>query len=121
MSPKRVTLESGDVFEMPLADGKFGYGVIVHGGGVPYVIVLRSIHAKRPELSELVDDDIALVGQTMDALIYHGRWSIVFRDYPTRADVPFPNWKVRIDGELVVTDFSGQQVLGPPSSERPHC
>jgi hypothetical protein len=117
MKPKRVTLKPGDVFEMPLADGRIGYGVIVRGGGVPYVIILRSIHDVRPELSELANDGIALVGQTMDALIYHGRWTIVFRDYPTRPDVPFPNWKVQIDGQMVVTDFSGQQVLGRASPE----
>jgi len=117
MSPKRVMLRPGDVFEMPLADGRLGYGVIVLGGDVPHVIILRSIHHKQPELAELAKDGIALVGQTMDALIYHGRWSIVFQNYPMRADVPFPNWKVRIDGQMVVTDFSGRQALGPLSPE----
>jgi hypothetical protein len=102
---------------MPLVDSRLGYGVVIEGGGVPYVIILRSIHPTRPELSSLVDDAIALVGQTMDALIYHGRWQIVFNGYPRRDDVPFPNWKVRIDGQLVVTDFSGQQVLGSLSEE----
>ena len=53
--------------------------MIVLGGDVPYVIILRSIHHKQPQLAELAKDGIALVGQTMDALIYHGRWSIVFQ------------------------------------------
>lgn len=117
MSPKRVRLRPGDVFEMPLADGRFGYGVVIVGGGAPYVIILRSIHHDRPDVKTLIADEIAFVGQTMDALIYHGRWIIVFQDYPVRGDVPFPNWKVGMDRDTVVTDFSGQNVLGAPSPE----
>lgn len=113
MSPKRIKLKPGDVFEMPLADGRLGYGVIILSDITQYVIILRSIYQTRPELAALARDDIAFVGETTDALIHHGSWSIVFHDYPVRTDVPFPNWKVAVEGQTIVTNFSGR-VLGPP-------
>lgn len=112
---RRVKLKAGDVFEMPLANGALGYGVAILGGGTPYIIVLRTLHIERPHIDVLSSDAIALVGWTMDALVFHGRWSVVFPDYPTRNDVPYPNWKVRIGGEVHTTDFAGN-VLGPATS-----
>lgn len=118
---KRVKLRAGDVFEMPLDDGRLGYGVVIVGGGVLYVIILRTLHSHRPRPEVLHADPIALVGWTMDALIYHGRWSIVFSGYPSREDVPYPNWKVRVHDSakqtsIQTTDFTGR-VLGPATPE----
>ncbi len=109
---KHVKLKAGDVFEMPLANGGLGYGVAILGGGTPYIIVLRTLHTERPHIDVLASDAIALVGWTMDALVFHGRWSVVFSDYPARNDVPYPNWKVHISGEMHTTDSAGN-VLGP--------
>jgi hypothetical protein len=102
MSPR-----ASDIFEMLLPDGRLAYGVAVIGGGTPYIIVLKSVHTARPDLSLLITDEIALVGRTMDALIHHGRWPIVGTGYRDRGDVPYPNWKVLVEGRLMVTDFSG--------------
>lgn len=99
--------DAGDVFEVPLSDGRFAYGVAVVGGGCPYVFVLKSAHDVRPLRPEALQDEIALVGWTMDALIHLKRWPIVGKSYPTRPDVPFPNWKVTIRGQMMITDFAG--------------
>lgn len=32
-----------DVFELAVPDGRFGYGLVVEGGGVPYVAILTGI------------------------------------------------------------------------------
>ena len=105
----------GDVFELPTPDGRFGYGLVIEGGGVPYIAVLSRLHDRRPALDELANDDIALVGWTMDSWFYHDRWLVVGNLDPNRFDVPRPNYIVGVDGELHVTDFRGQ-VLGPPTS-----
>jgi hypothetical protein len=107
-----VRLEIGDVFEMPIRNGKRGYGVIVICKKLLYVIILKSLHAVRPAIEQLVGDDIAFVGWTMDALIYHREWTVFLRGYPSRADIPFLNWKVQLGGEMVTTDFAGQTFLG---------
>jgi hypothetical protein len=113
---KRITVKAGAIFEIPAPDGRLGYGVAIVGGGVPYVIILKSLHKERPPVSDLTTDEIALAGWTTDAQIYHGRWTLVGADYPPRPDVPFPNFKVRIDGSYQTTDFRGN-VLGPSTPD----
>lgn len=107
----RTKLRAGDVFELTVPDGRLGYGVIVvPGNGVPYIIILRSLHQSEPRIAELAGDEIALVGWTMDALIYHGRWRVVGHDFPRRIDVPFPNFKVGMEGRMYITDVSGKHL-----------
>jgi hypothetical protein len=103
----RVKPTRGDVFEFAVSDERLGYGVVVLGGGVPYIVILKSLYRDRPSLAELVADEIALVGETMDALFYHGRWVVVYEDFPIPASIPFPNWKVGINGVPHTTDFAG--------------
>jgi len=110
---KRVRLKAGDIFELTVPDGRLGYGVVVmpgvlKGGGTPYIIILQSLHSSQPSLADLAGDEIALVGWTMDALVYHGRWRVVGHDYPARIDVPFPNWKVGRGGVTYVIDVMGE-------------
>lgn len=109
---KRIAVKAGAVFEMPLPDGRLGYGIIIVGGGVPYVVILKTLHERRPPLSDLESDEVALVGWTMDSLIYHGRWTIIGTDNGPPRGVPFPNFKVNVAGVLQTTDFQGK-VLGP--------
>ena len=109
---RRIAVNAGAIFEMPLPDGRLGYGIIVVGGGVPYVVILKTLHEKRPPLPDLDSDVVALVGWTMDSQIYHGRWTIIGTDNGPPRDVPFPNFKVNVAGVLQTTDFQGK-VIGP--------
>lgn len=109
---KRIAVKAGAVFEMHLPDGRLGYGIIVVGGGVPYVAILNTLHEKRPPLADLNSDEVALVGWTMDSLIDHGSWTIIGIDNGPRRDVPFPNFKVNLAGVLQTTDFQGK-IIGP--------
>ena len=89
---KRVNLKEGDVFEMPLPDGRFGYGVVVKqgglpGGGTPYIAVFGSAYDRRPDVAEITSDKVALQGWTTDALIYHDRWKVIGHDALTHAGI----------------------------------
>lgn len=106
----------GDVFELPTPDGRFGYGLVVEGGGVPYVAILGKLHDSRPALDDLEGEEIALVGWTMDSWFHHGRWLVVGNLDPDRLDVPRPNYIVGVEGEPKVTNFKGE-VLGPPTND----
>lgn len=107
-----------DVFELPTPDGRFGYGVVVEGGGCPYIVVLRGLYIHRPTLAQLGKDEIALVGWTMDSWFFHGRWEVIGKLNPDHFDVPYPNHVVGVEGEPHVTDYKGE-ILGPLSpSER---
>ena len=48
----------------------------------------------------------------MDALIYHGRWTVIGRGLAAPKCIHFPNWKVEIHGETYTTTVGGE-VLGP--------
>jgi len=109
---RRLTLRAGDVFEIPTPDGRLGYGAIVVARKIIYVIIFKRLHSRRPNIGDLARDEIALVGWTMDALIFHGAWTMIGSGYPARDDVPFPNFRVLIEGKTYVTDFQGA-VLGP--------
>ena len=117
---KVIRLNAGDVFEFTASDGRLAYGVVVIGGKVPYVIILKSLHKTAPKLADLASDEIALVGWTMDALVHHGRWRVVMHDYPARPDIPYPNWKLDLEGNLCVTDFSGKHSLGRLRPDEAH-
>jgi hypothetical protein len=110
---KRIRLKAGDVFEMPVSNGKFGYGTIIVCRKIIYVIIHKRLYLRAPAIGQLTSDEIAFVGWTMDAMIYHGDWTVVLHDYPTRSDIPYPNWKVELEGQMVVTDFTGERFLGP--------
>jgi hypothetical protein len=108
---KRVNLRVGDLFEIPLPDGKFGYGIVVRqgglsGGGTPYIAIFRLAYDQRPSVAEITSDGVALQGWTTDALIYHDRWKVIERDAPVPA-IQFPNFKVESEGKFYVVDVEG--------------
>ncbi len=111
---KRIKLTVGDVFELSVPDGRFGYGIVVKRGGLkngatPYIAIFHSIHDQRPDLSTLDRDAVALAGWTTDALVYHGRWSVIAHDRPLPI-IPFPNFKIDIEGTFCVTDVDGEVI-----------
>ena len=111
---KRVSLREGDVFEIPLPDGRFGYGIVVKrgglpGGGTPYIAIFRSVFDRRPDRSELTNDEVALQGWTTDALVYHNRWKIIEREAPV-PPIQFPNFKVEREGKFYVVDVQGETI-----------
>ncbi len=86
----------------------------MEGGGCPYIAIWRGLHEGRPPLDELENDEIALVGWTMDSWLYHGRWVVVGTLNPDKCDVPYPTYLVGMDGEPHATDYKGEK-LGPVS------
>jgi hypothetical protein len=104
---KRVRLRRGDLFEFSVLDGRYGYGLVIIPGGVLYASFFRGLHVSRPEIASFLADEVALVGTTMDALFYHGLWTVIAHDLPIPTDIPYPNWKVGIEGEIRTVDFEG--------------
>ncbi|MGD9599155.1 MAG: Imm26 family immunity protein [Steroidobacteraceae bacterium] len=105
---RSVGIREGDLFAIPAPDGRFGYGQVVVGVTVFYVAIFRDLYNEPPDLDQLVKGELLLVGWTLDALIYHGRWKIVGNRPPISARVPFPSYKVRVEGVPHVRNFSGQ-------------
>jgi hypothetical protein len=119
---KRIKLSEGDLFELNLPDGRFGYGIIVkrgklNNGGTPYIAVFASAHKERPNLASLVGEPVALMGWTTDALVYHDQWRVIAHNLP-RPNLPLPNFKVEMGGKFYVTDTNGRVIDEATPSER---
>ena len=93
---------------MMLPTGKLGYGQVIVGGVEFYVVIFRQIFDSPPEFDELLQGDALFVGWTTDALIYHGNWKLVGNRQPISARIPFPTYKVRINGMPYIHDFDGE-------------
>jgi hypothetical protein len=104
---RSVRIRAGDIFEIPAPDGRRGYGQVIVGGTVFYVVIFRELYHDPPDLDQLLKGELLLVGWTLDALIYHGKWKIVGNRSPISARVPFPSYIVRVKGVPHVRDFSG--------------
>lgn len=102
-----VRIRSGDVFEVPAPDGRLGYGQVIKDGSVIYVVIFRDLYGSQPDLLDILESDPLLVGWTVDSLMYHGRWKVVGNKPPILDRVPFPSYKVRVDGVECVRDFAG--------------
>lgn len=111
---KRTKLSEGDLFEFELPDGRLGYGIIVERGGLnngrtPYLAIFRAAHQERPDLNQVIRGEVALAGWSMDALVYHGKWRVIAHGLP-RPDIPLPNFKVKMNGKICVTDVWGRPI-----------
>lgn len=98
-------LKQGDIFDIPSPDGRKGFGQIVVAGKTLYVVVFLGLRMEAPTPTEIVGEDILLTGWTVDALIHHGRWSVVGNHQPRMERIPFPNYKVVMNGVECVRDF----------------
>jgi hypothetical protein len=103
----RRKLAAGDLFEIPAPDGRTGYGQIIVPGKLLYVVVFEGLFRGTPPPCDELARTPLLIGWTMDALIYHGRWKIV-RSCPVPSGLPFPNYKVNVGEDVFVTDFNGK-------------
>jgi hypothetical protein len=105
---RSIKVRKGDIFDIPAPDGRRGYGQVIVDGKVFYIAVFSEIYQVQPNLDELIEGDILLVGWTLDALIFHGRWKIVGNRSPIAERVPFPSYKVLVNGKPCVHDFDGE-------------
>jgi len=109
----RPRVKTGDVFRIPIDDTRCAYGQVFlknHTISQLYVGIYRPGLAAEttPDLDEICSSEIALVGGTTDARIYHGMWTIVGNRPPDLSRLPRPNFKVEAGGRTIVEDFDGR-------------
>lgn len=109
-SSKPVAVREGDVFEISAPDGKLGFGQVIVSGKILYVVFFEDLYSEVPDLDDLIKSKLLLVGWTVDALIFHGRWKIVGNRPPDSERVPFPSYKVLMRGKVHVHDFRGKEL-----------
>lgn len=107
---KSIRIKKGDVFYFGIGENKFAYGQVVIPGNVIYVVVYKKMHC---QIASVFDPQILsetiLCGWTLDGRIYHGMWKIV-GNAPLPDNVPFPCYKVGVNGVIWVKSFDGQPI-----------
>lgn len=80
-------MKVGDIVEIPIDEARSGYGQIVE---LPFpgkfwlaVFERTGPQANPPELKDIVDAPVTLLGLTLDALLWHGRWHTIGHLEPT--------------------------------------
>lgn len=97
----RQQVDEGDVFSIPLGDGRSGFGQVVatyQERGVYYVAIFDTI-VEEAVLEESADDAIAsrllFLSLTLDSRLHHGMWRVI-GPRAVAPDLPFPAYKVDI-------------------------
>jgi hypothetical protein len=109
---KKPKATIGDVFRIPIDDARCAYGQVFYKNHVTFPLYVAVFRPGFPRdtpipLETIVSSELALVGATMDARIYHGIWQIVGNRKPDMSRLPRPNFRVVREGKTVIEDFDG--------------
>ena len=111
---RRVSsLSDGDIFTIPLGDGRVSVGQIISSFHTAYYIVVFDFAAPEEELPSRVPEALKaepiLSGLTFDALISHGHWKLL-GNWPVDGKKYLPAYKTGTEdmGNCMIEDFKGE-------------
>lgn len=106
-------LAVGDVFLIPLDDERSGAGQVVgrYGDDAYYFALYYRTYpnTQRPEASAVLNDEIAILGLSMDARFSDGTWTVI-GNQPVSDDVPLPAYRESVGApdRVDIVDYSGK-------------
>jgi hypothetical protein len=103
----KIKFKIGDIFSIPIGDGRFGYGLVVEyfSKHLIYCVFYSGLLSREIQLAHT---NIFLAGITTGVKIENGDWQIVSTETRNLADIRKPNFKVMIEGRMHIVSFSGQ-------------
>ena len=106
-----MKLNIGDIFEFSINDTNLSYGQIIE---IPNkksitIVVFEGQYLQRPLLEEIVNDKVLLIGNTFDAKLHHGHWSIIGNYQENLDAMALPYYKIGTE-PVYVEDFKGNKV-----------
>lgn len=110
---RAASLNAGDIFTIPLGDGRVSVGQVILSFHTAYYIVVRDFAARVDELPlrlpEALGAEPVLAGLTFDALIGHGHWKVV-GNRPVDGKKYLPAYKTGTAemGNCMLEDFKGE-------------
>ena len=110
---KRLKLKEGDVFVLPLSDGRYGVGQIIEliNKFTFWIVVFDQTMSSMDDLESvnkiLQTPKVLLLGQTTDALFYHNVWKVIINVPSIKDTITFPTFFVRSNGVGVIEDYRG--------------
>ncbi|HEV7349857.1 Imm26 family immunity protein [Telluribacter sp.] len=107
---KKIRAKVGDLFQIPIDSSRVSYGQVAENKrGVLRIITFNKLFqiTDNTTIAEIVDSNIVLLTDTMDAKIYNGDWKVV-GNAPVKANLPVPKFKFGLD-TVYITDYSGKR------------
>jgi len=106
---KKVRAKAGDVFQIAIDAERVSFGQVVENkAGVLRVITFNKTFQSTnvPDVGAIVQNDIVLLTDTMDAKIYNGDWKVI-GNVPVEVNLPKPKFKFGTD-PLYITEYGGK-------------
>lgn len=113
---KRLKLNIGDIFTIPLSDNEVGFGQIISFpiSKDQFIMVcfeLKENKVGKYEVKKIIESPIIFLGYTVDALLYHNRWEIIGNYTNNIEDYVLPYHKIGIPpSDAFMTDYKGNKV-----------
>jgi hypothetical protein len=109
---KGLKLKPGDIFAIPIDEGKEGFGqiaVIPNKSNFIVVIFEKAYDRRqRPALDAIVQDKILFQGYTMDALLYHKEWPLIGNVTANLKEIKLPYYKLGTPPDCKLVNYEGK-------------
>ncbi len=96
---KKLRLNVGDIFTIPLGNGEMGFGQIVSFPRSKDVFIMIVFDQKMSEnenydIDKIIKSDILFLGYTTDAKLYHKHWNIIDNSNTNIASIVMPYYRL---------------------------
>lgn len=114
-----MNLKVGDIFEFSINEKSKSYGQIVSlfKKDALTIIVFEGQYRSRPDIEELLNDNILLFGNTFDAKFYHKHWIVIGNETSNLTSIKFPYYKIGSE-PVYIEDFLENKLRKASANEQ---
>jgi hypothetical protein len=104
---KSSSIVKGSILAIPLSDHEWALGQVIHPGTNFYLGVALRKFDYLPQSVDIEKEKLSIFSWTNDAEVFRGNWKVLGKlDYVPKFILP--EYKVYIDGKVVVESFDSQ-------------
>lgn len=113
-----MKLKEGDIFEFSISENSKCYGQIVnfYKKDAFSIVIFEGSYRSRPEIEELLKDNILLFGNTFDAKFYHKHWIVIDNVKSNLDKIKLPYYKIGTE-PVYIQDFFDNKIRKANSEE----
>lgn len=106
-----MKFKKGDIFEFAINENNKSYGQIINlfKKDAITIVIFEGQYKSRPDLEELLEDNILFFGNTFDAKLYHKYWVIVANETSNIDNIKLPYYKIDVD-PVYIEDFYEKRI-----------
>jgi hypothetical protein len=121
MVETKVKPKVGDVFQIPVSAEVSGFGQILAQYEREMLLMVifayQTKNSENPPLEQIVASPPLLIGNSLDAKIWHGHWPVIGNVPPDLSRFPLPHYKVQIGQDMCVENYNSDRARPATESE----